>query len=358
MIHHAFKLNGQSFNEQTLKSVAHDFINRGTEFESDIGQFLLDWLNNKATIVVTTSGSTGKPKPIKLSKMAMVNSAIATGTFFSLQAKSKALLCLPAKYIAGKMMLVRALVLGLEIDCIAPASKIVLKAHSNYTFAAMVPLQVQNSLEVLTAIKILIIGGAAVSPNLIASFKNIKTAVYETYGMTETITHIALKKLNHFDEGESHSTSSFKTLPNVSISQDHRMCLVIEAPKLSKEKIITNDVVNLHSITQFEWLGRYDNMINSGGIKINPEQIEKKLKTVIKERFFMASKKDKLLGEKLLLIIETDDKTIEKTISNKLKTISYLNKYEIPKTIIPIKQFKETNTGKIKRKATLMLIKS
>ncbi len=356
-IQNGFKLNGKTFNEETLKNLAYSFVKEGAEYEKEIGQFLLDWLNPKDHIIVHTSGSTGVPKPIKLSKIAMVNSAIATGTFFNLKGGHTALLCLPASYIAGKMMLVRALVLGLEIDCINPSSKIELKTKTNYTFVAMVPMQVQNSMESLREIKILILGGASVPLHLIPLFKNIKTQVYETYGMTETITHIALKKLNNFDEEQSHSTPFFKTLPNVSITKDDRNCLVIEAPKLRTKKIVTNDVVILHSSRKFEWLGRYDNIINSGGIKMNPEQIEKKLKTVFKQRFFITSEKDNVLGERIVLVIETDDNNIEEVIFSKLKAVTQIDYYEIPKKIIPVSKFKETNSGKIKRNETMTSLK-
>ncbi len=356
-VHNKFKLNGKSFNAKTLKTTASHLFTKGLDFEKEIGCFLLDWLNEESEIIAHTSGSTGHPKQVKLDKNAMVNSAIATGVFFNIKEGNKALLCLPAHYIAGKMMLVRAMVLGLEIDCVNPKSIIDIKGKI-YAFSAMVPLQAQNSLKSLTAIKTLIIGGALVSPYLKSLFKNIKTEVYETYGMTETITHIAVKKLNNFGEQQQNSHSFFKILPNINIAQDERNCLIIQAPKLTKERIITNDVVILHSETEFEWLGRYDNIINSGGVKINPEQVEKKIKKHIEERFFITSEKDVLLGEKVILVIEKNNDVHNKTILNKLKSIDCFDAYEIPKKVISTPKFEETASGKIKRKETINRLKS
>lgn len=356
-VHRSFELNGTTFNEKTLKELAYSFVKEGVDFEKEIGHFLLDWLSNNDSIVVMTSGSTGVPKSITLRKKAMVNSAIATGSFFNLKEKDKVLLCLPASYIAGKMMLVRALVLGLEIDCIKPSSKIQTKGNMEYNFAAMVPMQVQNSIEHLEGIKTLIIGGAPVSSLIISSIKNIKTEVYETYGMTETITHIALKKLNNFSS-KSNFNTFFKILPNITISKDERDCLVIAAPQLTKEKIRTNDVVKLHSINEFEWLGRYDNIINSGGVKINPEQVEKKLKNVIENRFFIASEKDNVLGEKVVLYIESSTVVSHEVISNKIKDIKGISNYERPKKIILVPQFIQTTSGKIKRKESIAAAKT
>ncbi|MBN4085356.1 AMP-binding protein, partial [Flavobacteriaceae bacterium AH-315-B10] len=301
-------------------------------------------------------GSTGQPKKIKLQKQAMVNSAIATGDCFSLKAGDKALHCLPTQFIAGKMMLVRAIVLGLELDVVEPSSNPLQDVFKNYDFCAMVPMQVQNSLETLHKIKTLIVGGAPVSNLLQEKLKGSSTKVFETYGMTETITHIAVKKLNNFESLRGETTkqsveSHYKTLPNITISQDERDCLVIDAPKLNTQTIITNDIVKLYSETEFEVLGRYDNMINSGGIKLFPEQIEAKLSGKISQRFFIASEENETLGEKLILILEGESNNLETEIFEGLDT------FEIPKHIYTVTHFKETSTGKIQRVETLKLLK-
>lgn len=344
-VHSCFKLNDISFNKQSLIDKAKQLQENGLDYEKDNAKFLQLWLNNEDTLEVTTSGSTGTPKIIKLSKKAMIASANATGTYFNLKEKTKALLCLPATYIAGKMMFVRALVLGWELDCIEPKSKLSIPQKA-YDFSAMVPMQVEANLHRLNAIKVLIVGGAKVASSLVASIQLLNTKVYETYGMTETITHIAVKPLNFNNSIYAH----FKILPYIKIAKDNRGCLVIEAPKLSDDKIITNDVVALHSKSTFEWLGRFDNVINSGGIKLFPEQIEQKLQHKIKERFFIASIVDIVLGERVILVVETNQLKETKELYEELKP------FEKPKDIYCVPKFIETPSGKVKRYETLTLI--
>ncbi|WP_336622138.1 AMP-binding protein [Flavobacterium paronense] len=282
--------------------------------------------------------TTGAPKTISVSKQAMVDSALATGDFFELQPGNKALQCLPVKYVAGKMMLVRAMILGLDLEFVAPSSNPLANNEIDYDFVAMVPLQAQNSIPQLKRVKKLIIGGAAVNKILEKQLLKLPTIVYETYGMTETITHIAARKL-----GEK----AFTVLPNVTVSFDERNCLVIHAPTISPEVIITNDIVELVNENQFIFLGRFDNVINSGGIKLIPEQIEKKLISKISQRFFIASKPDNELGEKVVLVIEGEKCELDNSI------YETLDKYEKPKEIIFVPKFKDSVTGKILRKETL-----
>lgn len=348
-IHNKFKLNNTSYLPQELSEIAYSLIKEGLPFEKNIGNFLLDWLDNKSYLIVNTSGSTGKPKPIKLSKQAMVHSAIATGNFFNLKPGDKALHCLPSNFIAGKMMLVRAIILGLELDCVAPTSQPIINTKTRYNFSAMVPLQLQNTLTNIQNIEQIIVGGAAVSGALKTKVKDISTTIFETYGMTETITHIAVKQINNFKDS-TNNHGYFTTLPNVNISQDNRNCLVINAPNILNEDIVTNDVVKVHSNKTFEWLGRFDNIINSGGLKINPEQVEAQLKKNIKQRLFVASEKNEILGEQLILIIEDEEVNIKPSAFNNL------NKLEKPKSIYAVSNFAETASGKINRKKTLELL--
>ncbi|WP_452220827.1 AMP-binding protein [Lacinutrix salivirga] len=346
-IHNKFRLNNSTYLFEELKEVAYSHIKEGLPFEKTIGNFLIDWLDAKDYVIVNTSGSTGKPKPIRLSKQAMVHSAIATGDFFNLQPGDKALHCLPSNFIAGKMMLVRAMVLGLELDLTEPTSRPVFDYEVPYKFCAMLPMQLHKTMSYIQNIEQLIVGGAAVSGPLKASVQGLQTTIYETYGMTETITHIAVKQINNSGNAE---VNHFKTLPNVTVSKDSRNCLIINAPNILEENIVTNDVVNIHSKTEFEWLGRYDNIINSGGLKINPEQIEEQLKSSIKERFFIASEKNETLGEQLILIIEADEVTITPS------AFKNLNKLMKPKQTYAISKFVETPSGKINRKKTLKLL--
>jgi O-succinylbenzoic acid--CoA ligase len=354
--HIDFKLNGNSFfsvdelllYSKTLSDATH--------------KFLTDWFSVDAFIEVETSGSTGKPKMIQLKKEFMVNSALATGKFFNLQEKTTALLCMSVDYIAGKMMLVRALVLGWEIDVVEPKSNPLQNRDKGYDFSAMVPMQLQNSLSEIHKIKKLIVGGGVVSEELQKQIQDVSTEVFATFGMTETITHIAVEKLNNFRYTELVSESHYQILPNVSIFQDNRNCLVIDAPKVSQGKIITNDIVALVSAKEFRWLGRYDNVINSGGIKLHPEEIEKKLSLMISHRFFVTGIADRTLGERLVLIIEKNNTTdvaeesLRKQIELKLKEGKNLAKFQTPKEIYFVEEFVQTETKKIQRKKTLDLL--
>jgi O-succinylbenzoic acid--CoA ligase len=333
-VHNKFKLNGFSFTKDDLLRVAYSFIKEGEAYEKPLGIFILDWFDPKSYLEMNTSGSTGVPKIIRVDKQAMVNSALATGDFFDLQPGQKVLHCLPTDYVAGKMMFVRAFILGLDMEFVAPSSHPMERVKGDFDFCGMVPLQAKNSLKDLYRIKKLIIGGAKINKTLESELVVIPSQIYETYGMTETITHIAAKRV-----GES----AFTVLPNVKVTQDDRHCLVIDAHTISGEKIVTNDLAELISDTQFVWKGRFDNVINSGGIKLIPEQIEEKLATSISNCFFVYGQADELLGEKLVLYVEGESMPIDESI------FEALDKYERPKEIVFVPEFKRTATGKVIR---------
>ena len=238
------------------------------------------------------------------------------------------------------MMWVRSFILGLEMKFVEPNSNPLDKIDETFDFCAMIPLQAKNSLKKLKQkrVKKLIIGGVKIHKALEDELVKLPIDIYETYGMTETITHIAAKKIG---------SVAFTTLPNVTVSSDNRECLVIKAKKISKNEIVTNDIVKLISDTQFIWEGRFDNVINSGGIKLIPEQIEDKLSTRIPRRYFVIGKDDVVLGEKAVLYIEGEPFDIEESVFN------VLNKFEIPKEVVFIPKFKETATGKIMRKESV-----
>lgn len=350
-VHLKFKLDGLSYKYEDLMEVAYSYVKEGLPYQQDLGNFLLDWLDQHDYVVVKTSGSTGKPKEIKIKKQVMVNSALATGDFFNLRPGDKILNCLPSNFIAGKMMIVRAIILGLELDMTQPAELPLIDYEKDYDFCAFTPMQLKNFAKYLESIKTVIVGGGTVSKPIIELIKDKKPQVYETYGMTETVSHIAVRKLNNFKDGESVETSYFNTLPDITVSADERSCLVIDAPHLSEEKIVTNDIVKIHSNTSFEWLGRFDNVVNSGGIKLYPEQIEKKLQGKIKNRYFIASKPDDTLGDKLILVVEgKENNTVDPSV------FEVLDKYEKPKEILTVDKFKQTSSGKINRKKTLELL--
>ena len=348
-VHLKFKLNGVNYRQDDIKEVAYSFIKEGEPYEQAVGNFLLDWLDNKEYIKVKSTGTTGKPKLIKLHKQAMVNSSIFTGDFFHLEPGNKALHCLPANFIAGKMMLVRAMILGLEIDLIEPRSNPLFNVNKTYDFCAMLPIQLQNSLDRISNFINIIIGSAKASKELIEAIRDFPTHIYETFGMTETATHIALRALNNFDKEVNQSStgkSVFKTLPDVSVSQDERGCLVINSAHLSSKPISTNDIVKLYSDTEFDWLGRYDNVINSGGVKIFPENVEEKLFEKMDCKFFIASEKDKRLGNRVILVIESESNNLDPSV------FDVLDKYEKPRHVYAVKKF-DTRQNKIQRKMIL-----
>lgn len=350
-VHPKFKINGISCNAEELREIGYCLIKEGAAFEIPFGDFLLDWLNDKPTISVRTSGTTGTPKTVFLQKEHMINSALATADFFGLEAGDTVLHCLPASYIAGKMMLVRAIVLGLQLDYVEPNSTPLTEVSKTYNFGAMVPLQLENSLTKIEQLKTVIVGGAPVSEQLRNKIQILKNKIYETYGMTETVSHIAVKKISQNQKGIE---QNFEVLPDIKIRSDERGCLVIDAPMLSEETIVTNDLVEISNEREFKWLGRIDNIINSGGVKLIPEEIEGKLASFITARFFVSGVPDEILGEKLILFIE--GKGIEQTILEELRSKGLFENFEIPKEVVTIAKFAETGNGKLDRKKTMKLL--
>jgi len=337
-VHPRFRLNGKSLDALSLLKVAYDYIKEGEPFEKAIGSFLLDWFDQMPYVVMKTSGTAGIPKTIKLSKRAMVNSALATADFFEVGANTHALHCLPAQYVAGKMMLVRGIIIGWDIDLVAPSSAPLAGNEKTYDFAAMVPLQAEQSFGQLTRIKKIILGGGKVSNVLSEKLKPLPVAIWETYAMTETVTHVAAKRI-----GEG----AFTTLPGVKVTTDTRGCLVIDAPKVADMPVVTNDLAEVTDAHHFTWLGRYDNVINSGGIKLFPEQVEEKLAPYFTQRFFVYGLPDETLGEKLVLVVEGNPLIIPDQAYSKLE------KYEKPKAILFVNRFAETDTGKVRRSETI-----
>lgn len=316
-----------------------------------INLFLDQWTNNSEFIELKTSGSTGISKIIYAKKRHLIESAKKTGKFLNLKSGDVALCCLPLEFIAGKMMLIRSLVLNLKLYYAEPSSCPIEDLNFFINFCAMIPMQVTCSLHKIKFIKNLIIGGSAVSEDLKKKLFRCNNVIYETFGMTETYSHFALKKISQFS-----NLDYFTLLDGFEIYQDKRNCLVVNTP-FYDFPLITNDIVKINN-QKFKFLGRFDFIINSGGIKLHPELIEKKISKMgyINNDFIINSLYDYQLGEKLILIIEDNLENYKKEYYEKykknllMKLKKKLNKYEIPKDIIFIKQFKRTTTGKIIRK--------
>ena len=311
---------------------------------NDVNQFISEWLNGEEELILQTSGSTGKPKSISMKKEWMKNSAQLTENTFGLKKGDSALLCMSIKYVAGKMMVVRALELALDLKVVEPSSSPLKDIDDQIDFAAMVPLQLENSSNDLDKVKTLIVGGGQVSLQLIKKLQNISTQIYETYGMTETLTHVAIKPLNGPNKSDI-----FSALDGIHFEIDERDCLVINAPMLSPESIVTNDIIELINDISFRWLGRFDNVINSGGVKIIPEVVEAKLASVIIDRrFYIVGETDNKLGEKVVLLVEGNETEL---------SFQHLEKYERPKEIYFIPEFVETESGKVNRMGTFKMKK-
>ncbi|EJL72449.1 AMP-binding protein [Chryseobacterium populi] len=311
-----------------------------TEFEKKVIFFLEEWLSDSVMVNVQTSGSTGSPKVFGIEKKKMINSATMTCDFLRLKEGYTALLCLPAEYISGKMMVVRSFVRKMKLFIADPSLKPLETLGKEVDFCAMTPLQVENSLDKLHLVRNLIIGGASVSESLKKRISNLKINIYETYGMSETLSHIGLKQLAPVTE------DYFTVFENVSISKDERGCLTVFAPDLNAEVLRTNDLVEIKNEKQFRFLGRIDNVINSGGAKIFPEELEALVKKEIPHEAVFLGLKDESLGQKLILIIEAEQSD---EIIRKISEIPYEKSFHKPKEIFFINAIPRTPNGKVNR---------
>ena len=333
--------------------------------------FLSEWNNDSDRVLVHTSGSTGKPKPMMVEKKRMLNSARITCDFLGLKPGDSALLCMSLDYIAGKMVVVRSIERHLHLISVSPSGHplkdVNLKElNGEITFAAMVPMQVYNTLQVpeerdrLCHIRHLIIGGGAIDATLEQELRSLpgNIAIWSTYGMTETLSHIALRRINGAEASEW-----YQPFDSVKISQTDEGCLVIDAPLVCAETLVTNDIVEIEPYIynkvenhnkveklRFRIKGRKDNVICSGGIKIQIEEVEEFLKPHLEKPFMLAKKKDEKFGEIAVLLSEDKEiKTVEATIRRLLSD----HKYWIPREFRYVEHLPLTETGKPKRSILL-----
>ena len=328
--------------------------------------FLSEWNNDSDRVLVHTSGSTGKPKPMMVEKKRMLNSARITCDFLGLKPGDSALLCMSLDYIAGKMVVVRSIERHLHLISVPPSGHPLKDVDEEITFAAMVPMQVYNTLQVpeererLTHIRHLIIGGGAIDAALEQELQSLPgdIAIWSTYGMTETLSHIALRRINGDEASEW-----YQPFDSVRISQTEEGCLVIDAPQVCAETLVTNDIVEIEPYIynkveklRFRIKGRKDNVICSGGIKIQIEEVETLLKPHLEKPFMLAKKKDEKFGEIAVLLSEDEDiKKVEATVRRLLSDESEKSsdhkkyKYWIPKEFRYVEHLPLTETGKPKR---------
>ncbi|MEQ6120682.1 AMP-binding protein [Reichenbachiella sp. MALMAid0571] len=331
-------------------------------FSSGIS-FINQWVSLQSVFIFKSSGSTGIVKNIEVSRNQILESVKLTTNALKLKTSDRSLVCLAPEYVATKMMLARCLILDMDIILVDPSSNPLagLDENEQIDFASFVPLQVQQIIDSdnsdkLNKIRNVLIGGAPVSDVLTEKLNSFQNNIYHTYGMTETVSHIAMKCLS-----KKRSSPYFKCLSGIQITSNNDDCLVIKGSVTNNKEVITKDLVEIKNGNEFIWLGRQDNLVNSGGVKIIPEQIESLLKPIFKEvqmpnEFFLGGIKDPVLGQKLILIVEGTLPTTGFETLIKTKIEEFFSKYHVPKQTICLDQFIRTSSGKVKRSETLKLI--
>ncbi len=350
-----FIISGISYSEYELRN--NSDLGQRYEYVRDIQMFLEQWMGESDSIISYTSGSTGKPKDIELSKSAMKASAVATAKAFDIEMdheqtdNKQGVICSPlsAKFIAGKVMIVRALEWKTDLICIPPSGNPLVFLDRNVDFMVMTPHQLARSFELgdetkLNQIGKLLLGGSPINKELEDKINSVKTPIFIGYGMTETMSHVALRRLNGTD-----ASNIYHAVDGVHFSLDDRDCLVIHASHLGLYELVTNDVVALLDEYTFSWLGRFDHVINTGGVKVFPEMIEEKIESIILQPFYISCQNDKVLGEEVVIVLEGELPNPD-TISNwKSQMSAILGKYEMPRKWISKEEFVYTHTGKLIR---------
>lgn len=350
------RLNFSSLSPyEILKVVSAEISNGKEEWKISILTFLEQWADDSVQeIKVFTSGSTGKPKQITHTKDAMRASAEITIEALHLQRNTEALLCLPANKIAGMMMLVRSIEAGMNLTCIKPdtvPSKHIGNTH--FDFAAFTAMQFNGSIQTeaglnaMKRISKIIMGGEQIRMSDVELISKMPNEVYSTFGMTETISHIALKKLSGKKQDKH-----YHVLQGVSVAADEKSCLVIDAPALNVHHLATNDVVEIISKQEFDWLGRNDFVINSGGVKIHPEVVERKIADGFRGDFFVTGREDAETGEHVAVVLAMNAGYT--TDFEKLQEALFaLDPFELPREILLADKFEYAGNGKLKRVASL-----
>jgi O-succinylbenzoic acid--CoA ligase len=345
-----------------LEKILNELAIPHSAFEDHTFSFIRQWLSDEKIFSMQTSGSTGDPKFISFTREQMIASARLTEKALTLKSGDHALVCIDTRYIGGKMMLVRSFTIGMKVlaidPCACPLQKIPVDQCVN--FAAFVPYQLQSMLvskhpHLVNTVDNILIGGAPIDEKIIEVLQQFCCRCYATYGMTETISHVALRALNG-----KYKMDFFHALEGVTLVIDDRGCLCISAPYLP-EIVVTNDLVNLLNSTTFQWLGRWDNVINTGGVKVIPEKIEAAVKEILNRlgiyaHFFVHGQKDQSFGSRVVMVLEASEHTskiVEQTIE---QLPSQVSPYEIPKEILLSPHFIFTDTGKINRSKTLETI--
>ena len=308
-----------------------------------VEEIIHEWNSGAQKFKLKTSGSTGPPKEILLNRELLIWSSTSTKNALKLT-NERTLCCLPVIKTGGFMQLVRAMLFGWEIYFDEPSSRPLEKLKDfDFTLTSLTPQQIKNSLEQdvhkLTQINKILIGGAPLDQTTILQLDRLNNSYWETYGMTETASHVALKQVG--------VSNRFTPQKGVEISEKDNI-LIVKIPSLNLV-VKTNDVVSISSDYSFVILGRQDNVINSGGVKIHPTIIEDHIGKILKERniendFYVTRKKDSILGEIAVLIVQGD--TIPKDLQILSVLKSKLPKYTAPKEIVYVTHISFSDTGK------------
>ena len=346
-------VEGRRYHFTEIDALLENTRHTHYSFIRDLHTFLVEWFDESDKIKVQTSGSTGTPKQMLVKKDRMTASAQMTCSFLDLKPNDTALLCMPLEYIAGKMMVVRAIVAELNLIVRTPSGHPLSDVDIHLSFAAMIPLQVYNSLQSeehkkkLEGIDKLIIGGGAIDVVLENEIKTLPNASYSTYGMTETLSHIALRRLNGED-----ASLFYRPFSSIKLSLSENDTLVINAPHITDETITTNDIAEILPDGCFIIKGRRDNVINSGGVKIQIEEVESSLRPFIKGKFAITSKVDTKLGETVVLLLEEEND--ETCLQHHINAV--LPRFHRPQYIIMTAKIPETLNGKTDRPACKRLV--
>ncbi|WP_242918550.1 AMP-binding protein [Pontibacter liquoris] len=355
-------LNGKKFYYDEIADYSFRNSIPLNGYESKTLEFCRSWLNGIQEFPIQTSGSTGVPKPIVLLRQQLEANARRTIKLLHLQKGDTMLVCLNTEYIAGMMMLTRGFIADMEMIIVEPVGNPMTLVEDNLKidFSSYVPMQLHSILHEtpeaiaqLNQMRGILVGGAPVSPALQRELQQVQAPVYHTYGMTETASHIALRRLNGPEAADY-----YQVLENIKVGLDKRGCLTIKGDITNNELLVTNDIVELLTPTRFRWIGRADNTINTGGVKVQIEKVELAVAEALIDwepapRFFIAPQPDELLGEKIVLLLESQPLVAHKEEELLTNLRPYLRKFEMPKELFYAPAFTETATGKLSRQRTL-----
>ena len=354
-------LNGREFTYAAIRQYPAQAPAPLNGYEARVLDFCRQWLNGALEFGLRTSGSTGQPQLVQLTRQQLAASAHRTGDYFDLGPDTPVLVCLNCEYVGGLMLLVRGLELNLPMTIVEPQADplALVPAAADFAFASFVPLQLRAVLAAghaprLNRMRALLVGGAPVESALAREIRRLTVPVYQTYGMTETASHIALRLLNG-----PHVAPAYRVLPGIAVGQDERGCLTVRADVTQDRLVVTNDRVRLLDEGRaFEWLGRVDFVINSGGVKVQAEKVEQVLEVALAElglphRSFITGQPDARLGEQVTAVLEGPPLPEPQRLKLLALLHERLDRYEQPRAFLYAPTFRTTASGKLDRPATL-----